>query len=150
MFGENVLKTWTNASAKKSAERNEERRLENVHFLPAFCEIERKIGNGNQEILGKIHRHAVAKILAGEILKQEPNQEYKNAAAPIIQDMNNERNHDQTQPEHDQILVGARDNPGRQFPNDGQDYQAHDRSLDLPIAAKRTCGRELHSISIPG
>ena len=136
MFGENVIEDLDEGKRKKNPERNEEWSLEYIHFPPAFCEIERKVGNGNQKILGKIDRHAVAKILAGEVLKQEPDQEQKNAAAPIIEDMNDERNHHQAQPEHDQILVRAGDNPGCQFPDDGQDDQAHDRGLDLPIAAK--------------
>src|SRR4029077_10007699 len=91
------IEDFDESERSKKPERNEERRLENVHFPPPFCEIKRKVGHGDQEILVKVHRHAVAKILAGEVLKQEPNQEYENATAPIIEGMHNERNHNQTQ-----------------------------------------------------
>jgi hypothetical protein len=56
----------------ENAERYEEWRIEELHLFPVLGEVEGEIGDANYEILRKVHRHAVAEIFAGEVLKQEP------------------------------------------------------------------------------
>ena len=95
------IKNLDQGKPKKNHQGNKEGKFGDVHLAAPLGKIKRKINHADKEILGKKNGHAVAEVFAREVFKQEPDNKQKDAAAPVIQDVDSHGGHHQAQPKHD-------------------------------------------------
>src|ERR1017187_2822114 len=77
-----------NAHPKENNQPKQERRLENEQPPPALRNQHGNIGHADDYFFPKKHEQTIAYVLADQILKNQPDEENKNADAPVLQDIN--------------------------------------------------------------